>query len=385
VEIMGSEGYLINQFLAAATNQRDDAWGGAYEQRMRFPVEVVRRIRAAVGPDFILIFRLSMIDLVPGGSTWAEVVQLAKALEAAGATLINTGIGWHEARVPTIATSVPRAAFAWLSKKIKAELSIPVITSNRINTPETGEVLLSEGYADMVSMARPLLADPDFVRKAREGRADEINTCIACNQACLDHIFANKPASCLVNPRAGHETTLRILPVHSAPPGGGGCRPGRAGRRHHAGRARPRGAPLRSGQEIGGQLNLAKQVPGKEEFHEMLRYWRRRLEVTGVYVHLGRRVQPEHLVHDGFREVVLATGVLPRNPRIPGQEHPKVLSYLDVLTGAPVGDRVAIIGAGGIGFDVAEYLSQSGKSSALDLPAWLAEWGSPTLPWPAAA
>ncbi|WP_374427121.1 oxidoreductase [Ideonella dechloratans] len=376
VEIMGSEGYLINQFLAAATNQRDDAWGGAYEQRMRFPVEVVRRIRAAVGSDFILIFRLSMIDLVPGGSTWAEVVQLAKALEAAGATLINTGIGWHEARVPTIATSVPRAAFAWLSKKIKAELTIPVITSNRINTPETGEVLLSEGYADMVSMARPLLADPDFVRKAREGRADEINTCIACNQACLDHIFANKPASCLVNPRAGHETTLRIQPVHSARrlavvgagPAGLAAATTLAERGHEV-------HLFEGGQEIGGQLNLAKQVPGKEEFHEMLRYWRRRLEVTGVYVHLGRRVQPEHLVHDGFHEVVLATGVLPRNPRIPGQDHPKVLSYLDVLSGAPVGDRVAIIGAGGIGFDVAEYLSQSGKSTALDLPAWLAEWG----------
>ncbi len=376
VEIMGSEGYLINQFLAAATNQRDDEWGGAYAQRMRFPVEIVRRIRAAVGPDFILIFRLSMIDLVPGGSSWAEVVELGRALEAAGATILNTGIGWHEARVPTIATSVPRAAFAWLAKKMRAELKIPVVASNRINTPETAEVLLAEGYADMVSMARPLLADPDFVRKAHDGRADEINTCIACNQACLDHIFANRLASCLVNPRAAHETTLRILPAHTprrfavigAGPAGLAAATTLAERGHEV-------HLFEAAQEIGGQLNLAKQVPGKEEFHETLRYWRRRLDVTGVYLHLGRRVQAEHLVHDGFREVVLATGVLPRNPRIPGQEHPKVLSYVDVLQGAHVGDRVAIIGAGGIGFDVAEFLTQAGRSSALDLPSWLAEWG----------
>ncbi|MFZ2989689.1 MAG: NADPH-dependent 2,4-dienoyl-CoA reductase, partial [Ideonella sp.] len=376
VEIMGSEGYFINQFLAAHTNHRDDEWGGSYANRMRLAVEIVRRTREAVGPDFILIYRLSMIDLVPGGSTWDEVVLLAKAIEAAGATIINTGIGWHEARVPTIATSVPRAAFAWLTAKMKREVKIPLITSNRINTPEVGEQLIAEGFADMVSMARPLLADAHFVKKAREGRARDINTCIACNQACLDHIFVNKLTSCLVNPRACHETEIVIhasparkkIAVVGAGPAGLSVSTTLAERGHevHLFDAAP---------ELGGQLNLAKQVPGKEEFHETLRYWSRRVDATGVKAHLGQRVEAASLAAQGFAEVVIATGVIPRDPRIPGQEHAKVLSYIDVLRGAPVGQRVAVIGAGGIGFDVAEFLTHSGTSTALDLPAWLAEWG----------
>ena len=376
VEIMGSEGYFINQFLAAHTNQRDDDWGGSYANRMRLAVEIVRRTREAVGPDFILIYRLSMIDLVPGGSTWDEVVLLAKAIEAAGATIINTGIGWHEARVPTIATSVPRGAFAWLTKKMKDEVKIPLITSNRINTPELGEVLLAEGYADMVSMARPLLADAHFVKKAREGRARDINTCIACNQACLDHIFVNKLTSCLVNPRACHETEIVIqrtprrkkIAVVGAGPAGLSASTTLAERGHEV-------HLIDAAAEIGGQLNLAKQVPGKEEFHETLRYWARRVETTGVTLRLNTRAKAESLKAEGFDEVVIATGVTPRNPRIPGQDHPKVLSYIEVLKGAKVGDRVAVIGAGGIGFDVAEFLTHSGTSTALDLPAWLAEWG----------
>jgi 2,4-dienoyl-CoA reductase (NADPH2) len=376
VEIMGSEGYFINQFIAAATNQRDDRWGGSYENRMRLPVEIVRRTREAVGPDFILIYRLSMIDLVPGGSSWDEVVQLAKAIEAAGATIINTGIGWHEARIPTIATSVPRAAFAWVTRKMKAEVKIPLVTSNRINTPELADLLLAEGYADMVSMARPLLADPHFVKKAAQGRAREINTCIACNQACLDHVFDQKLSSCLVNPRACHETEIRLLPTTSkktlavvgAGPAGLAAATTLAERGHtvHLVDAAP---------EIGGQLNLAKRVPGKEEFHETLRYWGHRVEATGVRLHLNTRATPESLQALGATEVVLATGVTPRDPKIPGAPHPKVLSYLEVLRGAPVGPRVAVVGAGGIGFDVAEFLTHSGTSSALDLPAWLAEWG----------
>ena len=376
VEIMGSEGYFINQFIAACTNQRDDEWGGSYANRMRLPVEIVRRTREAVGPDFILIYRLSMIDLVPGGSNWDEVVQLGKAIESAGATLINTGIGWHEARVPTIATSVPRGAFAWLTKKMKGELKIPLITSNRINTPELADILLADGYADMVSMARPLLADAHFVKKARQGRAPEINTCIACNQACLDHIFVNKLTSCLVNPRACHETEIRILPtptrkklaVVGAGPAGLAAATTLAERGHEV-------HLFDAAALVGGQLNLAAQVPGKEEFHETLRYWRNRLDVTGVQLNLGAKVSAQQLKDSSFAEVVLATGVLPRNPRIPGQDHPKVLSYVEVLRGAKVGDRVLVVGAGGIGFDVAEYLTQEGKSTALDLPAWLAEWG----------
>jgi 2,4-dienoyl-CoA reductase (NADPH2) len=376
VEIMGSEGYFINQFIAACTNQRDDDWGGSYANRMRLAVEIVRRTREAVGPDFIIIYRLSMIDLVPGGSTWDEVVLLAKAIEAAGASIINTGIGWHEARVPTIATSVPRGAFAWLTKKMRGEVQIPLITSNRINTPEFAEHLLADGAADMVSMARPLLADAHFVQKARQGRADEINTCIACNQACLDHIFVNKLTSCLVNPRACHETEIRITPVPArrkfavvgAGPAGLAAATTLAERGHEV-------HLYDAASELGGQLNLAKQVPGKEEFHETLRYWRRRVELTGVHLHLGARVDATSLRAGAYAEVVLATGVTPRNPRIPGQEHAKVLSYIDVLRGAPVGPRVAVVGAGGIGFDVAEFLVHNGPSTALDLPAWLAEWG----------
>jgi 2,4-dienoyl-CoA reductase (NADPH2) len=379
VEIMGSEGYFINQFIAAATNHRDDRWGGSYENRMRLPVEIVRRTREAVGPDFILIYRLSMIDLVPGGSNWQEVVQLAKAIEAAGATIINTGIGWHEARVPTIATSVPRGAFAWLTRKMKGEVSIPLVTSNRINTPETAEILLAEGCADMVSLARPLLADPDFVRKSREGRPQAINTCIACNQACLDHVFDNKLSSCLVNPRACRETEIVIRPVAApaarrrvavvgAGPAGLAAATTAARRGHevHLFDAAP---------EIGGQLNLAKQVPGKEEFHETLRYWAHEVADSGVQLHLDTPVTAEALQAGGHDVVVLATGVTPRDPRIPGQDHPKVLRYLDVLRGAEVGKRVAVVGAGGIGFDIAEYLTHEGRSTALDLPAWLQEWG----------
>ena len=381
VEIMGSEGYFINQFLVAHTNQRTDRWGGSYENRMRLPVEIVRRVREAVGPNFIIIYRLSMLDLVEGGSTWDEIVLLAKAIEQAGATLINTGIGWHEARVPTIATSVPRAAFAWVTQKMKAEfaaagITTPLVTSNRINTPEVAEQVLADGCADMVSMARPLLADAAFVKKAAQGRADRINTCIACNQACLDHVFQNRTSSCLVNPRACHETELVYRPVSSrkrvavvgAGPAGLTAATVAAERGHevHLFDAAP---------AIGGQLNMAKVIPGKEEFHEMLRYLGTRVEDTGVQLHLNQRVEVADLV--GFDEVIVATGVEPRDPKIPGQDHPKVLSYIDVLRhGKPVGERVAIIGAGGIGFDVAEFLTHGEHpSTTLDLPAWKAEWG----------
>ena len=376
VEIMGSEGYFINQFIAAHTNQRDDRWGGSYENRMRLPVEIVRRTREAVGPDFILIYRLSMIDLVPGGSSWDEVVTLAQAIEAAGATLLNTGIGWHEARVPTIATSVPRAAFAWLTRKMRESVRIPLVTSNRINTPELANLLLGEGYADMVSMARPLLADAHFVKKAREGRARDINTCIACNQACLDHVFVNRVSSCLVNPRACHETEIRITPARTprtlavigAGPAGLAAATTLAERGHTV-------HLFDTAAEVGGQLNLAAKVPGKEEFAETLRYWKRRVDATGVHLHLGQRADVVAVQACGAAEVVLATGVTPRNPRIPGQDHAKVLSYVDVLNGASVGPRVAVVGAGGIGFDVAEFLTQNGRSSALDVRVWLAEWG----------
>ena len=383
VEIMGSEGYFINQFLSSYTNQRSDAWGGDYSQRMRLPLEIVARTREAVGPDFILIYRLSMIDLVPGGSSWDEVVTLGKAVARGGATLINTGIGWHEARVPTIATSVPRAAFAWVTQKMRAEfdaagIRTPLVASNRINTPEVAEQLLADGFADMVSMARPLLADPHFVKKAAAGQADQINTCIACTQACLDHIFKNQLTSCLVNPRACHETELVYRPIASAA----------ARRRFAVVGAGPAGLTAATvlaerghevhlfdaASEIGGQLNLAKVVPGKEEFHEMLRYLQRRVEVTGVQLHLGQRVQAPDL--QGYDQVIVATGVVPRNPGIPGQDHPKVLSYVDVLRHRkPVGPRVAVIGAGGIGFDVAEFLVSAGHSTTTDLPAWQAEWG----------
>ena len=374
VEVMGSEGYFINEFLVATTNQRTDEWGGSYANRMRFPVEVVRRMREAVGKDFIIIYRLSMLDLVPDGQSWEEVVMLAKAIEAAGATLINTGIGWHEARVPTIATSVPRAAFAWVTKKMKAEVSIPLITTNRINTPEVGEKIIADGCADMVSMARPLLADPEFVNKAAEGRADEINTCIGCNQACLDHVFQQKLASCLVNPRACHETELvftkaiqkKRIAVIGAGPAGLACATELAARGHEV-------DLFDSASEIGGQFNMAKQIPGKEEFHETLRYFTKRIEVTGVRLHLNKRVGADDL--KGFDEVVIATGVSPRNPKIIGQDGANVLSYIDVLLHKkPVGKRVAVLGAGGIGFDVSEFLVED-HSPTMDLDAWKREWG----------
>jgi 2,4-dienoyl-CoA reductase (NADPH2) len=380
---MGSEGYFINQFLVTHTNQRKDEWGGAYENRMRLAVEIVRRVREATGPDFILIYRLSMLDLIPDGSSWEEAVMLAKAIAAAGATILNTGIGWHEARIPTIATSVPRGAFAWVTKKMRDALradglTIPLITSNRINTPEVGEQILADGCADMVSLARPLLADPDFVAKAKAGRGADINTCIACNQACLDHAFKAQIASCLVNPRAGHETELLIRPaaarrrcaVVGAGPAGLAAATTLAERGHEV-------HLYESAAQIGGQFNMAKKVPGKEEFSETLRYFGRRLEATGVTLHLNTRATAEALATQRFDVVLLATGVSARDPRIPGQDGPNVLSYIDVLLhGKPVGDRVAIVGAGGIGFDVAEFLvTPPGHSPTLNLQEWRAEWG----------
>ena len=377
VEIMGSEGYFINEFLTSYTNRRTDEWGGSYENRMRLPVEIVRRVREAVGKDFIIIYRLSMIDLIPGGSTWDEVVQLAKAIERAGATLINTGIGWHEARVPTIATSVPRAAWTWLTKKLKPELTIPVITSNRINVPEVAEQVLADGCADMVSMARPFLADPEFVKKAATGRRSEINVCIGCNQACLDHIFARKMSSCLVNPRACHETELVYVPTPKrrkfAVVGAGAAGIATAtvlGERGHEVHL------FESADKIGGQLNMAASIPGKEEFHEMLKYFDAKLKATGVNVHLNTKASVDALRSGGYEEIFLASGVTPRSPNIPGQDHPKVLSYVDVLARKkPVGETVVIIGAGGIGFDVAEFLVKGDHSPTLHLDDWLAEWG----------
>jgi 2,4-dienoyl-CoA reductase (NADPH2) len=383
VEIMGSEGYLINQFLVLHTNHRTDDWGGSYANRMRLAIEIVRRTREALGADFIIIYRLSIIDLIPGGSSWEEVVELAKAIEKAGATLINSGIGWHESRVPTIATSVPRGAFTWVTKKLRTELraagiNIPIITGNRVNMPEVAEQVLADASADMISMARPFLADPEFVNKAAQGRAHEINTCIACNQACLDHAFNNKLASCLVNPRAVHELDLLIplatakkrIAVIGAGPAGLAAATTLAGRGHSV-------DLFDSADKIGGQFNMAKRVPGKEEFEETLRYFAQRAQLTGVQLHLNTRVDAAYLSAQHYDDVVLATGVKPRNPRIPGQDLPGVLSYIDVLQGQqPVGPRVALIGAGGIGFDVAEYLvTPAGHSTALDLPQWLAEWG----------
>ncbi|MFM5210891.1 oxidoreductase [Aeromonas hydrophila] len=375
VEVMGSEGYLINQFICERTNKRTDGWGGSSENRMRFPVEIVRAIRERVGPDFIIIFRLSMLDLVEQGSSLEEVIALGKALEQVGVTLINTGIGWHEARIPTIATSVPRGAFSWVTAELKKHLSVPLITTNRINTPEVAERILAGGEADMVSMARPFLADPEFVIKAAENRADEINTCIACNQACLDHVFKQKRASCLVNPRACFETELTFgrvpqpkkLAVVGAGPAGLAFACYAAERGHQV-------SLFDQASEIGGQFNFAKQIPGKEEFHETLRYFAKRLEKCGVELYLGQRQSAESLLGGGFDEVILATGIRPRTPNIPGIEHAKVMSYLDVLRDhKPVGEKVAVIGAGGIGFDVAEYLVEGKGDRSRD--HWLKEWG----------
>lgn len=376
VEVMGSEGYLINQFLVKHTNKRTDEWGGPFENRMRFPIEIIRGIREKVGPDFIIIFRLSMLDLVPDGSSWEEVVMLAKAVEAAGATIINTGIGWHEARVPTIATMVPRGAFTWVTHKMKGEVSIPLVTTNRINNPQQANDILARGDADMVSMARPLLADADFVVKAEKNQADEINTCIACNQACLDHVFQGKRASCLVNPRACYETELNFTPtsqkrkvaVVGAGPAGLATATAAAERGHTV-------DLFDRDAIIGGQFNMAKKIPGKEEFYETLRYFEKRIERVGVNLHLNTEVTADKLASGGYDDVILATGVKPRTPQIDGIDHPKVVSYIDVLAkGAKIGDRVAIIGAGGIGFDVAEFLTH-GPDDGPDLASFLKQWG----------
>ena len=377
VEVMGSEGYLINQFIAARTNQRNDAWGGDTARRMRFPIEIVRRMREAVGKDFIIIYRLSMLDLVEDGQAWQDIVALAKGIEAAGASIINTGIGWHEARVPTIVTSVPRAGFSWVTKKLKGEVAIPLITTNRINMPDVAERILASGEADMVSMARPLLADPEWAIKAKAGRSERINTCIACNQACLDHVFLNQRASCMVNPRACFETELRILPaatrkrmaVIGAGPAGMACAATLAERGHDV-------TLIESASEIGGQFNYAKRIPGKEEFHETLRYFTHRLGDAGVRLQLGQTADVDSLKAANYDHVIVATGIKPRQVRFPGSDDPRVLSYLDVLArNHAVGARVAIIGAGGIGFDVAEFLVEHAPSPTTDVARWTREWG----------
>jgi 2,4-dienoyl-CoA reductase (NADPH2) len=369
VEIMGSEGYLINQFITKRTNKRTDNYGGSYENRMRLPIELVKQTRDVVGENFIIIYRLSMLDLVENGSSWEEVVQLGKEIEKAGATIINTGIGWHEARIPTISTSVPRAAFTWVTQKMKEELSIPLITSNRINMPETAEKVLAEGHADMISMARPFLADPEWVNKAEQEKDDEINTCIGCNQACLDHVFEQKVASCLVNPRACHETELNYIPTENkkkiavigAGPAGLAASTIAAQRGHVV-------TLFDAHSEVGGQFNIAKQIPGKEEFYETLRYFNKQIELHDVTVKLNKKVSTEDLLNSDFDEIIIATGIKPREL--------KILSYIDVLKHKKaVGKRVAVIGAGGIGFDVSEYLTHEGESTSLNIDAWLKEWG----------
>ncbi|WP_039056865.1 NADPH-dependent 2,4-dienoyl-CoA reductase [Enterobacter sp. Bisph1] len=378
VEVMGSEGYLINEFLAARTNQREDEWGGDYARRMRFALAVVRAVRERVGRDFIIIYRLSMLDLVEGGGTLEETIELAQAVEAAGATLINTGIGWHEARIPTIATPVPRGAFSWVTRKLKGKVNVPLITTNRINDPQVAEEILAHGDADMVSMARPFLADAELLSKAQSGRADEINTCIGCNQACLDQIFAGKVTSCLVNPRACHETLMPVLPaqlkknlaVIGAGPAGLAFAVNAAARGHSV-------TLFDAQAEIGGQFNVAKQIPGKEEFYETLRYYRRMIDLTGVALRLNQRVDPSMLME--FDEAIMACGIEPRMPPIDGIDHPKVLNYLDVLRDkVPVGESVAIIGCGGIGFDTAMYLSQPGEPTSQNIAEFCVEWGIDT-------
>ncbi|OQW95389.1 MAG: NADPH-dependent 2,4-dienoyl-CoA reductase [Beggiatoa sp. IS2] len=377
IEIMGSEGYLINQFIATHTNKRTDLWGGSYENRIRFPIEIVQRTREKVGHDFIIIYRLSMLDLILEGSTWEEVVLLAKKIEQAGATIINTGIGWHEARIPTIATLVPRAAFTWVTQKLKSEVKIPLITTNRINMPEIAERILAEGHADMVSMARPLLADPDWVKKTASGRETEINTCIACNQACLDHIFQGKRCSCLVNPRACFEKELNYIPtlrkkriaVVGGGPAGLSFATVAAQRGHEV-------TLYEATETVGGQFNLAKHIPGKEEFQETIRYFTKQLELQKVKVKLNHLVTATELIAGNYQEIILATGIKPRIPNIPGIDHEKVLSYIEVLLNQRiVGQTVAIIGAGGIGFDVAEYLTGGESSSSQNIDQFLDEWG----------
>ncbi|MEB4801250.1 oxidoreductase [Acinetobacter soli] len=381
VEIMGSEGYLINEFIAARTNHRDDEWGGQYENRIRFAIEIVKRTREEVGENFIIIYRLSMLDLVEGGSTLDEVILLAKEIEKAGATIINTGIGWHEARIPTIATKVPRAAFTWVTEKIRPHVKVPLITSNRINTPEMAEYVLASGHADIVSMARPMLADPEFALKAREGRSDEINTCIGCNQACLDHIFNGKVASCLVNPRACHETELNFkaaatpkkIAVVGAGPAGLSFATYAASRGHKI-------KLYEAAEQIGGQFNIAKTIPGKEEFYETLRYFNRQIELQpNIELVLNYKIDYDELAKSDFDEIVIATGVTPRHLNLEGIQHPKVLSYLDVLKARqPVGHKVAIIGAGGIGFDTAEFLTHEGESGSIHPKKFYDEWGIDT-------